>query len=63
MSSQQTVVNRRVLVAFKRSLKSIPFYSCCRDKLERGLYKKGIYVIQLQGHIFFGNIQQVSHAT
>jgi hypothetical protein len=34
----------------------------CRDKLERGLHKKGIYVIQLQGHIFFGNIQQVTYA-
>lgn len=35
-------------------------YDTYRDKLERGLSKKGIYVIQLQGHIFFGNIQQVS---
>jgi hypothetical protein len=30
-----------------------------RDKLEQGLATHGVYVIQLQGHIFFGNIQQV----
>lgn len=30
-----------------------------RDKLDMGLAKHGIYVIQLQGQIFFGNIQRV----
>lgn len=30
-----------------------------RDKLEVGLAKHGVYVIQLQGQIFFGNIQRV----
>jgi MFS superfamily sulfate permease-like transporter len=30
-----------------------------RDKLEQGLATHGVYVIQLQGHIFFGNIQQI----
>ena len=30
-----------------------------RDKLDIGLAKHGVYVIQLQGHIFFGNIQQL----
>jgi hypothetical protein len=35
------------------------YLSLWRSKLDYGLAVTGVYVIQLQGRIFFGNIQKV----